>query len=48
MTDPVPDIVERLDIGSFRSSLGPALPDGQGRSRSAISSVRRGRTRMPS
>ncbi|MEO9963809.1 MAG: hypothetical protein ABJF07_26280 [Nisaea sp.] len=30
MTDPVPDIVERLDIGSFRWSLGPALPDGQG------------------
>lgn len=30
MADPVPDIVERLDIGSFRSSLGPALPDGHG------------------
>ncbi|WP_323795178.1 hypothetical protein [Nisaea sp.] len=30
MADPVPDIVERLDIRSFRSSLGPALPDGQG------------------
>ncbi len=29
MADPVPDIMERLDIRPFRSSLGPALPDGQ-------------------
>lgn len=30
MDGPVPDILARLDLSSFRSSLGPSLPEGRG------------------